>query len=163
MNIERDLPHYLADIKEFGAKYCEKLARQACVLHVYEGNEGDISLETVERAAGICTWQLDENKRIFGMQPVVPRQNADAQLLLPKLIDLALKKGNPFRQNLALQNCPNSMRDHDRTVRVKAALEVLMMQDQIRVGKDEGGTGWINVNPALLQFQFGGQYLPLCY
>ncbi|BCO29028.1 hypothetical protein MIZ03_3939 [Rhodoferax lithotrophicus] len=55
-----------SDVSDAASKTAENAARMAAVFHVFEGHEGDISLDMTQRAITICDWHLFEFKRLFG-------------------------------------------------------------------------------------------------
>jgi hypothetical protein len=72
---------YFHDIKDAASKMLENVARVAALLHIFSSQEGAISVESFERAMTIVTWHIDEFKRLFSSQAVVPQHVADAQSL----------------------------------------------------------------------------------
>ena len=70
---------YFSDISDAASKIAENAARMAAVFHIFEGYEGDISIDTLSRAKEICGWHLSEFKRLFGKYPQVPVIEQDAQ------------------------------------------------------------------------------------
>ncbi|AYQ41868.1 hypothetical protein BLA9940_00029 [Burkholderia aenigmatica] len=72
---------YLHDIKDFASKALEIAGRVAALLHVFSKQEGKISVDTLNRAIMIIEWHLNEFKRIFSTQILVPQAHVDAQTL----------------------------------------------------------------------------------
>ena len=81
-------------IKDFASKSAENVARLAALFHLFEGSEGDISVEQIEQAATIIDWHLLETRMILGSQPQTPDQD-NAQKLLHWIIDKGLQKVSP--------------------------------------------------------------------
>ena len=52
-------------IKDFASKSAENAARLSALFHLYEGSDGDISIEQVEQAITIIDWHLQEERRLF--------------------------------------------------------------------------------------------------
>jgi len=86
---------YLAAVKDYAAKYADNLARLAAIFHCFEGCEGDISLDTLERAQAICSWYLESFKHLFSPppQPVNSQPIEDAEKLKAWLIEMYVSKG----------------------------------------------------------------------
>lgn len=86
---------YLSDIKDFGAKYADNVARLAALFHYFEGEDGDeISLNTLGQASTICQWYLNEFKRLFSppvQLPAIPQEELDAMVLERGLIRYFVK------------------------------------------------------------------------
>ena len=86
---------YLSDIKDFGSKFAENVARMAALFHRFEGYESEeISLETLDQAGTICEWYLGEFKRLFSPPPPppsLPQDQIDAMVLEKYLLDQYIK------------------------------------------------------------------------
>lgn len=78
---------YLHDINDFASKVMEILGRLAAVMHYFNGEDGRISLDTLERAVTIMSWHVDEYKRLFSPQFTLPKEQVDAQKLAEYLRD----------------------------------------------------------------------------
>ena len=52
-------------IKDFAAKGAENVARLAALFHLFEGKQGDISIESLEQSIEIIHWHLTETKSLF--------------------------------------------------------------------------------------------------
>lgn len=72
---------YMSDIDDFASKTMEIVARLAASMHYFAGDGGKISLDTLERAIDIVGWHVDEFKRLFAAQPVMPLEQKDAHRL----------------------------------------------------------------------------------
>lgn len=72
---------YLSDINDFASKVMEILARLAAALHYFAGEGGRVTLDTLERAFTIIRWHVEEYKRLFSPQFVVPQAQIDAQAI----------------------------------------------------------------------------------
>lgn len=105
---------YLSDIKDFGSKFAENVARMAALFHRFEGCEGDeISLETLDRAGTICEWYLGEFKRLFSPPLPIQQVYLDANYIQEWLINKFLKTGVYFVLKALIQQgtakwCNNS-------------------------------------------------------
>lgn len=68
----------LSDIRDFGSKFADNVARIAALFHYFEGYEGEeISLDTLTRASTIGDWYLSEFKRLFSPPPPAPQLPQD--------------------------------------------------------------------------------------
>ncbi|WP_150430598.1 YfjI family protein [Dechloromonas sp. CZR5] len=100
---------YLSDIKDFGSKFAENVARMAALFHRFEGYEGDeISLETLNRAGTICEWYLGEFKRLFSPPPpppLLPQDQIDAMVLEKYLLEQYIKTRLAWVEKSKLLRC----------------------------------------------------------
>lgn len=108
----------LSGIREFVGKGAENIARMAALFHFFEGREGEISFDTVDRTARICSWYADESRRLFDPSSVISMEQSDAEALavwlLRKLfmngINTGIKK-NYIRQHNSILRDPGSRFD----------------------------------------------------
>jgi hypothetical protein len=71
-----------ASVPDIGAKIAENAARIAGMFHVVtQGPEGSVDLATMEGAAAVAIWHLNEARRVVGATKT-PQDIADAVLLL---------------------------------------------------------------------------------
>ena len=112
---------YLHDITDFGSKAMEIVARLAAVMHYFAGEEGKISLDTLERAIAIVAYHVDQYKDLFSPRLAPPQDQVDAQKVELYLRNLWGGYGsNSFiAKNHLLRNGP--VRDRER---LNAALRV---------------------------------------
>ena len=135
--IESDLREgeLLFDVKDAASKMGENAVRLAGLLHYFEGFEGDVSLDTFERARTICAWYLKEFKQLFGVQPAVAQDWQDAQSLENYFSSHQFARtpdGYAFvDKNVIRQKGPNQLRGKSR---LDAALAVLALQNKIFIG-----------------------------
>lgn len=123
----------LYDVKDYGSKLAENIARVAALFHHFEQFEGDISAETLERAIRVCYWYTDEFIRIFS-QSQIPQEVVDANILENFLVTYCIQTNSlePIRLQYLLQEGPHSIRKRDRR---NAALNVLARQGKLTVMK----------------------------
>lgn len=69
---------YMSDIDDFASKTMEIIARLAASMHYFAGDEGKISLDTLERAIAIVGWHVDEFKRLFAPQAAASQDQTHA-------------------------------------------------------------------------------------
>jgi len=104
---------YLSDIKDFASKAVEITGRVAALLHVFSGQEGKISVDTLERAIAIVGWHLEEFKRIFSPGAGIPQEHADALKLEDYLYDNYWCRGFTFAQKNLVLKTVRCVRRHD--------------------------------------------------
>jgi transcriptional regulator with XRE-family HTH domain len=85
-------------IKDFASKAAENTARLSALFHLFEGKEGSIDSEDVERAAEIMRWHLFETRRLLGPR-ITSHEHHDAI----KVIHWLQKKGLPSTTSRELQ------------------------------------------------------------
>jgi hypothetical protein len=160
---------YFADIADYGAKFGENLARLAALFHFFEGEQGDISYETTNRALAICRWYMTEFKRLFSSQPEIPLEVSDAGLIEPWLAFLlrtncchSLNGILYVKKNDILQSGPNPVRNK---FRLDAALNYMACCNRVRIVKFKK-TNYVELNYqyfinliGYLQSQGGANYL----
>ncbi|WP_284077387.1 YfjI family protein [Herbaspirillum aquaticum] len=134
---------YYNDIKDAASKAVEIMSRLAALLHVFSGEEGEISLATLKCAVQLYNWHIREFKRIFAEQAVMTPAVKDAQVL-EKYLWRAVwdKRYDDVPKNFVRTNGPL------RTVeRLDDAIEVLMRSGVIWIDKGRNNTTFINLNP----------------
>lgn len=162
--VEADLGvgRFLSDVKGSASKAAENVARLAGLFHHYEGFEGTISAETVQRAMDIVSWHLLEYKRLFGAKPQMPLEVQDA-IALERTIGnyAAIRPGlNYVPKSYLFTHGPSSVRNK---ARLDLALQVLCAQNKIGVQR-LNKKWWIFLNPAFFvsvnQVGYPQQYTP---
>ena len=138
---------YLFDIKDAGAKIADNVARVAGLFHCMEGNHGDISLDTVTRAAQVCEWHLHEFKRLFGVQPELPLEVLDANELEAWLFKLCQRYPGwtEIGKNVIAQLGPSQLRTSK--IRRDAAIYILACNNKLCI-VPRGKTKILVLNPA---------------
>ncbi len=139
--IERELKPLgeYATVCDFAAKSAENAARIAGCLHVFEGAQGAIPHETMQRAAALARWYLREALRMLDVLDE-PQAWADARLL-----DAWLGAAGDSSIRDVLRLGPSPLRDKTRR---NAAIEVLAELGRARVERD-GKREILTRNPAL--------------
>jgi hypothetical protein len=132
--------------KDFASKHADKIARLAALFSYFEGNEGPISLETLERSIVISNWYACEFVRNFAKPIHLPQEQADAQPLLKWLANYVRVTGLfIIKKNDLLIHGPNSLRDK---MRLNATLIFLWQQNIAREVKfPNDKTCYIQLNP----------------
>lgn len=125
---------YLHGVKDFGAKLADKMARMAALLHFFDGFEGDIGIDTMERAIQLGWWFANEFVRNFTPPPVLPPEVIDANLLLPWISNYIRTHGVfSIRKTELRRDGPNQLRNKTR---LNAALIYLWQQNILWEKKD---------------------------
>lgn len=107
---------YFFNFRDFASKHADKIARLAGLLHFFEGQEGLISLRTLDRAIIICNWFAAEFVSLFAPQPIITQDQQDAFDLQDWLVASFQQSGYSFvRKNDILQIGPNPIRSKART------------------------------------------------
>ena len=127
--IERELRPLgdYATVCDFAAKSAENAARIAGCLHVFEGAQGAIPHETMQRAVTLARWYLCEALRVLDVLDE-PQAWADARLLDAWLAEAG---DSPIRDVLRLG--PGPLRDKARR---NAAIDVLTDLGRARIERD---------------------------
>lgn len=83
-NIEADMRPgmFLDDISDFASKAGEMVARIAGIFHVFSGQTGWISNDTVQRAIRIMKYHIMEFKKLFSDSFKIPEWEVDANAVL---------------------------------------------------------------------------------
>lgn len=76
---------YMETISDFGSKVMENLGRIAAILHLFEGQTGPISRDTLHRASIIVNWYQGQFMALFGPGSRRPQVVCDADKLLAYL------------------------------------------------------------------------------
>jgi putative DNA primase/helicase len=131
-----------ATVCDFAAKSAENAARIAGCLHVFEGAQGAIPHETMQRASTLARWHLREALRVLDVLDE-PQSWADARLLDAWLAEVG---DSPTRDVLRLG--PGPLRDKARR---NAAVAVLTELSRARIERD-GRRETLIPNPSLTEF-----------
>lgn len=90
-------PRQWGSIKDFASKAAENVARLSALFHLFDGKEGDVNAENMDRAVQIVRWHLYESRRVLGgveSTPVDPKKR-DSKLLLRWMIEKELSETSP--------------------------------------------------------------------
>jgi hypothetical protein len=145
--VERELPpgRALHDINDCASKVGENAVRLAGLFHYYEGIEGPITTNTIERAIAICEWHMLEFIRIFREPPEMPLEIQDAMAVEKFLTDRlsTFPRANMVLKSYLLTHGPTTIR---KKARLDLALNVLSSQGKISVQR-ENKKSWVHWNP----------------
>src|SRR3990167_3511373 len=90
-------PRQWGSIKDFASKAAENVARLSALFHLFDGKEGDVNAENMDRAVQIVRWHLHESRRVLGgveSTPVEPKKR-DSKLLLRWIVEKGLSETSP--------------------------------------------------------------------
>lgn len=138
----------LYEIRDVAAKAADNTARIAGLFHVYEnGPSGEIGVYSIESAARIVAWHLNESRRFFG-EIVAPAEVTNAEKLEKWMMAYCTnEKVTEVSTRDVLQYGPRSVRKRGVLESAVAELEDL---GRVRLAK-EGRKKTIQINPALLE------------
>lgn len=131
-------------VRDVASKSADNCARLAALFHYFEGGQGSVSDEAVERASRIAAWHLSESRRFFG-ELALPPELADAVRLDTWLAEY----GQRGRTHIVATRDAQRLGPIRDKGRLDGALEVLAELDRARVRSD-GKRKLIVVNPALV-------------
>ena len=132
-------------IKDFASKFLEIAGRVAAIFHYFNGLQGHISRETLERALDVVEWHLLEFQRLFGERDEVPQIQRDLRkigmYLHRRYWSQRLSKAawNEVRKH-------NPIRDQDR---FEATMWELHREGSIQITYEGKGKRFILLNPAV--------------
>lgn len=121
---------------DHASKLTNHIGRVAALLHLFEDLDGDIDIETLNRAAHLCSYYSDHFQQVL-MPP--PQEIQDAHLLRQWFGELYRCNYVAIPYNWARQRGPSPLRNAKR---LKEAVNVLMFEGIINQGK-EGRTNFI--------------------
>ena len=124
-------------MRDFASKAGENAARMAALFHLFEGKEGDISVEHTEQAITIIDWHLQETRRLLTMEST-SAPTLDAQ----KLMNWLIEKDMTFTTTREIQRL-STLRDKPR---LNDALTVLVEHNRIKITKS-GNKTMVELNP----------------
>ena len=77
---------YLGDIRDYGAKLGEIVGRLSAVIHHFNGEQGAITLDTLERAVSILAWHVEAFRVMFSPEHKPMEEEVDAKKLMEWLV-----------------------------------------------------------------------------
>jgi hypothetical protein len=131
-------------IKDFASKSCEIVGRIAAVMHHFTGQEGAITVDTVERAIAIMRWHTFEFLRLFSINSDIAQLFRDADELKRWLFEHVVYRGvDQIRHNDLLRLGPVKLRTKRR---LEPALHLLIQHQCAWVFPDKTRTRWVKLN-----------------
>jgi hypothetical protein len=141
-----------AGIKDFASKSLEIAGRVAAIFHYFNGLQGPISRETLERAMDVVGWHVDEFNRLFGEASCIPQLHRDVQSLGDYLLNEYWRQGLSKASWNQVRTYNGRVRDQRR---FEEAMQELCRQGVVYIGYESTGRGkgkrYIYLNPQ--QFQ----------
>ncbi|ELZ1905761.1 YfjI family protein [Yersinia enterocolitica] len=132
----------LSNFKDYASKMAENMARIAALLHHFNGDEGDISLLTVEAAVEIIAWYVDEYVRLFSKPQEFTLAISEADELYWWIKNHCIRlKASWITKNTVLQYGPNKFRNRSKA---NELLNTLYSQNRILAAK-KGKTVFIAI------------------
>lgn len=117
---------------DLASKLADNIVRIAALLHVFEGYEGDVSLEVLEFAIDLCLWCSDEFYRVF-----MPLKEGEVEVVA--LRDWFLRRRaegeGVLKKNVVLQYCPRLIKD---VVQLNSALRKLEDSGEVIIFRERG-------------------------
>jgi hypothetical protein len=134
---------FLSDARDYGSRIAEQVARIAAIFHEFQGLEGPVNLDSMQRAIEFGKWYLQEFISIFGAgasQDVVLEDAFE----LHQHVNLAHTRSGrwAFTKSSLRQRGP--LRDR---ARLQEALDLMTARDMVRPNI-VGRTLWIELNAA---------------
>ena len=135
----------LFNVRDVASKSADNAARLAALFQIFEGADGLIAEDAIERASRIAAWHLSEARRFFS-ELTLSAEQMDAARLDSWLIKYCQKERTPFVPIRDAQRL-GPVRDK---VRLTTALRGLEELDRVKVAQ-EGHRKTIKLNPALVE------------
>lgn len=126
--------------QDHASKLAENILRVAALLHIFEGFEGDISLDTLNVAIGICFYCSGEFLRLFAAPPQAEQDVALIRMWLAGVRNTGLRY---LQWNHVRKFGPGALREKQR---MSSALEAVVFMREIREFHI-GRTRCIDLNP----------------
>jgi hypothetical protein len=124
-------------ISDFASKAAENTARLAALFHLFDGKDGAINCEDVERATEIVRWHLSDTKRIF-LAPKSSKDFQDATKLLHWMMKKAIQRTTP--QYLQQYSPLRDKKKRDE------AIQILLEYHYLKKFNENNKT-WLALNP----------------
>lgn len=138
---------------DHASKLADNIARVAAIFHVFEGREGEISLEILESAIKVCMWFSGEFMRIFVPPPPLPQVQQDANELNQWLWEFRRSGLRYIKKTTLRQRCPSNLRKNGR---FSDALMQLVQCGNVAMCSCQQ-TMFVDLHPHLLPDQFAWQ------
>lgn len=133
-------------VSGFVSKLPENVARVAALFHIFEGRDGRIEVDIVNRAIAICRWYLDEALRFF-LDFSLPKELSDV-VRVENFLLRRFDGDSQFAMTKHILRRDGPVRDLKRLER---SLRELVDMDRIRV-VEQGRSEIIELNPKIRGF-----------
>ena len=131
-------------ISEYVSRHIERVLRLAGVLHVFEyGASGEISVDTIQRAATLGSWYVDSYAQMIYEPPKQTQADVDAIALEQAMRHIFYTTGSSFFLKSRLHT--SSVNLGFTPNRFTRALAILGGQHKVRVFM-HGKTSWVELN-----------------
>ena len=129
---------YLSDVSDAASKSANNLARVAALFHFLEGKTGEISEETIVQAIAVCSWYLEEFRRLFSNNMQMPVVQSDALALEQSIATYFYNRPGlvKMKKSALSQYAPSHLRGANNKYRLEAAINALLRMDCIRIYQD---------------------------
>ena len=126
---------YLSDVSDAASKMANNLARVAALFHFLEGKTGEISEETIVQAIAVCSWYLEEFRRLFSNNMQMPVVQSDALALEQSIATYFYNRPGlvKMKKSALSQYAPSHLRGANNKYRLEAAIAHLSMQGIITI------------------------------
>lgn len=138
---------YLADVRDYGSRISEHVAKIAAIFHDFQGLDGDVKLDSMERAIEFGKWYLQEFVSIFGDSTPQDALVDDALKLHQHLNLMVMRTARLGISKSSLRQ-RGPLRDR---ARLQDALDLMTARGMV-MPRYYGRTLWIELNPVF----FGG-------
>ena len=138
---------YLADVRDYGSRISEHVAKMAAIFHDFQELNGDIGLDSMQRAIDFGKWYLQEFVAIFGEASPQDALIDDALKLHQHLHLMVMRTARVAASKSSLRQ-RGPLRDR---ARLQDALDLMTARGMV-MPTYFGRTLWIQLNPAY----FGG-------
>lgn len=125
-------------IKDAASKSMEIAGRLAAIFHCFNGSEGLISKETLQRALEVVGWHINEFNRLFGDANRFTQLQQDANYLNQHLLNRYWQQGCQKVSWNHIRTRNGSVRDQHR---FEAAMQELQRLGSLHVGQESHGRG----------------------
>lgn len=129
------------DFPDLAARTPENIARISALLHFFEEQNGDISVETLDYACRLCFWHVDQFRHMFSERSTV---EDDAKLLYDWLCRRLNSNLPAYPKNYIRQACPNPLRKDGR---FDAAFDLLVLRHYLTIKFFGNGAQGVIFNP----------------
>lgn len=125
-------------IKDAASKSMEIAGRLAAIFHYFNGSEGLISKEALQRALDVADWHINEFNRLFGDANRFTQLQQDANYLNQHLLNRYWQQGYQKVSWNHVRTRNGSVRDQHR---FEAAMQELQRLQSLHVGQESLGRG----------------------
>ena len=137
---------FLSDARDYGSRIAEQVARLAAIFHEFQGSEGAISLDSMQRAIALGKWYLQEFVSIFSENAPVDACVEDC-FELHRFLNLMVIRSNRWMITKSSLRQRGPVRDR---LRLQTALDYMfacgvlgtqMLERTIWIGLDSNSFG----------------------